>query len=60
MMMCTHRVAYFLIAASLLLSRTVFASGYGDVAVVVNTNSQVSLAIGSYFRAAYHREISSV
>ena len=52
MMMCTHRVAYFLIAASLLLSRTVFASGYGDVAVVVNTNSQVSLAIGSYFQSA--------
>jgi uncharacterized protein (TIGR03790 family) len=45
-------MTYFLAAASLLASRSVFASGYQDVAVVVNTNSQVSLAIGSYFQAA--------
>jgi uncharacterized protein (TIGR03790 family) len=45
-------VTYFLAAASLLASRTVFASGYKDVAVVVNTNSQISLAIGSYFQTA--------
>jgi uncharacterized protein (TIGR03790 family) len=52
MNMSSHRVIYFLVAASLLVSRSVSASGYGDVAVVVNTNSQVSLAIGSYFQSA--------
>jgi uncharacterized protein (TIGR03790 family) len=45
-------VTYFLVAASLLGSHAVFASGYQDVAVVVNTNSQVSLDIGSYFQTA--------
>jgi uncharacterized protein (TIGR03790 family) len=41
------------VAATLLASRSVFASGYQDVAVVVNTNSQVSLAIGSYYQSAH-------
>jgi uncharacterized protein (TIGR03790 family) len=45
-------VTYFLVGATLLASRGAFASGYKDVAVVVNTNSQVSLAVGSYFQSA--------
>ena len=52
MNMSSHRAKYVLVAALLLVSRTLSASGYGDVAVVVNTNSQVSLAIGSYFQSA--------
>jgi uncharacterized protein (TIGR03790 family) len=47
-----RRVTYFLLAASLLESRSVSASDYSDVAVVVNSNSQVSLTIGSYFQSA--------
>ena len=41
-----------LAASSFLPSRSVFASGYQDVAVVVNTNSQVSQDIGYYFQTA--------
>jgi uncharacterized protein (TIGR03790 family) len=52
MEMCTRRVTYFFVAAALFASRSVSASGYEDVAVVVNTNSPVSLTIGSYFQSA--------
>ena len=47
------RLLAYSVAATLLASRSVFASGYQDVAVVVNTNSQVSLAIGSYYQSAH-------
>ena len=49
---CIRCVTYFFAAASFIPSRSVFASGYQDVAVVVNTNSQVSLDIGNYFQTA--------
>lgn len=52
MNICVRRLTYLIVAGSLLASHSVFASGYQDVAVVVNTNSQVSLAIGSYFQSA--------
>ena len=52
MTLCIRSVTYSLVACSLIASRAVFASGYEDVAVVVNANSPVSLAIGGYFQSA--------
>ena len=49
---CIRSLTYSFVAFSLLAARTVFASGYEDVAVVVNTNSRVSVAIGGYFQSA--------
>ena len=49
---CIRRFTYLFVSILLIAPPAVFAAGYQDVVVIVNTNSPVSLAVGAYFQSA--------